>query len=274
MNTLTVDQKIELSKYETQVERGLKAFREAGEALSFIRDQRLYPQATFEAYCQERWGMQRAHAYRLISAFEVLQDLSPVGDIPLPQTERQARPLAKLPPELRQPAWETAVEISAAPVPTAVEASEVVEAMSLPPTDWQPQTKTTVLAGAEQGREVTILRADPKKPLVHCLDENGKERVYLTTQLAGHKPPAPVEVNRAAAPSKAPPPNYREQAETMLQIERERLGLVEAAAEKLAIASHALLNAIEAQPSKPAEAVVDRAAIAVEEIAQLLGLSL
>ena len=27
---------------------------------------------TFEQYCQERWGMRKAHAYRLIGAAEVL----------------------------------------------------------------------------------------------------------------------------------------------------------------------------------------------------------
>ncbi|MGI8933526.1 MAG: hypothetical protein ACR2FS_05570 [Phormidesmis sp.] len=266
MSTLTIDQKIELSKQETRIERGLKAFKEAGEALSLIRDQRLYSQPTFEAYCKERWGMQRAHAYRLISAFEVLQDLSPVGDIPLPQTERQARPLAKLPAELRQPAWETAVEVSASDIPTALEATRVVEAMALPPADWQPQSTSTVLAGVDKGQQVVIVSADPKKPLVHCLDANGKERVYLTTQLAGHRPPAPVEVNRAAAPSKAAPPNYREQAETMLQIERERLSLVEAAAERLAIAAYMHMRG-QAIPARELQG-------AIEDVSELLGLSL
>ena len=50
--------------------------------------------ATFEEYCKERWGMNRAHAYRLIDAAEVVNNLSPIGDIPV--NESQARPLTQL----------------------------------------------------------------------------------------------------------------------------------------------------------------------------------
>ena len=56
---------------------------------------------TFEDYCRERWGMKRAHAYRLIESSAVVGNLSPIGDIPA--TESQARPLAKLPAEEQAP---------------------------------------------------------------------------------------------------------------------------------------------------------------------------
>ena len=64
--------------------------------------------ATFEEYCKERWGMNRAHAYRLIDAAEVVNNLSPIGDIPA--NESQARPLTALRdnPELQRAAWERA----------------------------------------------------------------------------------------------------------------------------------------------------------------------
>ena len=65
-------------------------------ALLAIRDGRGYrfEYATFEEYCRERWGMNRAHAYRLIDAAEVVNNLSPIGDIPA--NESQARPLTQL----------------------------------------------------------------------------------------------------------------------------------------------------------------------------------
>ena len=58
-------------------------------------------------YCRDRWGMNRAHAYRLIDAANVADNLSPEGDIPT--SERQARPLARLKPEQQAEAWKEAV---------------------------------------------------------------------------------------------------------------------------------------------------------------------
>ena len=75
------------------------------------RSRRLYrhTHATFEDYCRERWGMNRAHAYRLIDAATVAVNLSPMGDI-LPTAERQARPLTVLEPAQQREAWQRAVE--------------------------------------------------------------------------------------------------------------------------------------------------------------------
>jgi hypothetical protein len=63
-----------------------------------VRNERLYRVRgfpTFEKYCQTRWGWARAHACRLINAAKVVQNLSPIGDIP--KNEAQARELARLP---------------------------------------------------------------------------------------------------------------------------------------------------------------------------------
>lgn len=71
-----------------------------GNALLAIRDKRLYREqyGTFEEYCRGRWGLGRAHAYRLIEGASVIANLSPMGDI-LPTSERQARALTRLEPE-------------------------------------------------------------------------------------------------------------------------------------------------------------------------------
>ncbi len=83
-----------LTELEKIIEHGLAKFVEVGKALLEIRDSRLYREThvTFEAYCRERWRMSRSHAYRQIKAAEIAGLLSPIGDIPV--TESQARALA------------------------------------------------------------------------------------------------------------------------------------------------------------------------------------
>lgn len=106
---LSPDELVELEECETIIDRGIRAFFEAGQALARVRDLRLYrvEHPTFEAYCQQRWGMERAHAYRMVDSAAVYENLSPMGDI-LPANERQARPLARLEPDQQREAWEQA----------------------------------------------------------------------------------------------------------------------------------------------------------------------
>ncbi len=111
---LTISEQGQLSELEVIIDKGLNTFYEVGKALSLIREGRLYraSHATFEEYCEKRWEMSRAYAYRTIGAADVVESLSPIGDIPLPRNEAQARPLTSLEPEQRQEAWQKAVEES------------------------------------------------------------------------------------------------------------------------------------------------------------------
>lgn len=80
----------------------LKRFMSHDETLRRIRDLEIYKEThkTFESFVQSRFGIEKSHAYRLISAAEVKQNLSPIGDkIELPKTESQYREVAKAPPE-------------------------------------------------------------------------------------------------------------------------------------------------------------------------------
>jgi hypothetical protein len=72
-----------LEELELVVERGLKGFIGAGEALAKIRDGRFYrPRyGNFESYSLNRFGLKKAHAYRLIKAAEFQAKLSPNGDV-------------------------------------------------------------------------------------------------------------------------------------------------------------------------------------------------
>jgi hypothetical protein len=104
----------ELSKCEEVIERDLKGFIRVGMALLAVRDKRLYRGAypTFEAYAHQRWGLSRQHAYRMIDAAEITSALSPIGDIPLPASEAQARELRGLKPEVAAEVMTRAVELA------------------------------------------------------------------------------------------------------------------------------------------------------------------
>ncbi len=101
-----------LTKLETLIARNQERFYKIGQALKEIRDNRLYKQAlfeSFEAYTRERWDMGKAHAYRLIRAYEVIYNLSPIGD-KLPANESQVRPLAQLDSMEQRRIWRAIID--------------------------------------------------------------------------------------------------------------------------------------------------------------------
>ena len=108
---LSIDERNELERCEVVIKQGLETFIEVGQALLTIREKRLYRLefGTFEDYCRDRWGMDKRHANRLISASESVLGLGPMGPV-LPQSERQARPLTQLQPEAQREAWKEVVQ--------------------------------------------------------------------------------------------------------------------------------------------------------------------
>jgi hypothetical protein len=102
---LDKQQAVTLQQCEEVIQRGVETFIEVGNALLTIRDQRLYRAefSTFNEYCQERWGMHRRHADRLVEAADIAENLRPIGLIP--QSESQVRPLVGLPPEVQKQVW-------------------------------------------------------------------------------------------------------------------------------------------------------------------------
>ena len=122
-----------LAACEATITQGLQTFYDVGTALLEIRDSRLYraEHPTFEAYCRERWGMARRQADRLIEAAEVMEDLRPMGLIPA--NERQARPLAAVPPAERAEVWQEAVETAPNGKVTAAHVADVVQRHIAPP---------------------------------------------------------------------------------------------------------------------------------------------
>jgi hypothetical protein len=109
---LTPSEQQQLTELETAIERGFQTFLEVGAALAAVRDARLYraEYATFEDYCQARWGMTRRNANHLIGAVDVVETLGTT--VPKPTNERQARALGKVPEAERPEVWQEAHERS------------------------------------------------------------------------------------------------------------------------------------------------------------------
>lgn len=121
-------EKSALAECEAVIARGMDTFVEVGNALMNIREERLYRAefGTFQEYCEARWSMSDRHARRMIDAAEVADNIGsgPMG----PVSERQARPLAILPPEQQCEAWQSAVESAPDHKPTAKHVAAAVAA--------------------------------------------------------------------------------------------------------------------------------------------------
>ena len=131
---LTEDEEKERHRLELKVER---AFYEAGTALRQLRDRRLYRSThkTFEAYCQERFGMTPRPAYYLIAAAGVVENLEmrTNGSQIMPTTERQVRFLTNLKPEAQRQIWQQAVEEAGGKVPTGRIVKDIVQRLKEKP---------------------------------------------------------------------------------------------------------------------------------------------
>jgi hypothetical protein len=108
-----------LTTLENVIDKNRRSFYVIGKALKEICDDRLYRFLlfkTFEAYTRARWEIGKSQAYRLIEACQVIDNLSPIGDI-LPENESQVRSLAPLAPAIQRKTWHdflmTGMELSA-----------------------------------------------------------------------------------------------------------------------------------------------------------------
>lgn len=108
MTALTPALRDQHEQKEAIIRKGIDGFREVGEALQWIRDNRTYLETheTFEDYCREQWDISRVHAHRLIDAAEVVSTL-PMGNTIT--SERVARAVAKVEPSVRVEVVEKAV---------------------------------------------------------------------------------------------------------------------------------------------------------------------
>lgn len=120
-----------LTHLENLIAGNQRCFYEIGKALKEIRDNHLYKLTlfeTFDAYTKARWDMGRSQAYRLIDAYLVVNNLSPIGDIPA--NEYQVRPLVQLSPSDQRKVWKkilsTGIEPTARNIKKFVTASQTI----------------------------------------------------------------------------------------------------------------------------------------------------
>lgn len=95
--TLSVPERKKLRELEGEIAAGIRSFRGVGAALLAIRDSRLYGEtySSFEAYCDEKWQLERARAYQFMSAATVMQAI-PAEAGSMVTNEAQARALAPI----------------------------------------------------------------------------------------------------------------------------------------------------------------------------------
>lgn len=133
-----------LQRLEAIVEEGLTTFIRVGNALREIRDRRLYREThdSFNAYCQDRWGIGRHYAYRQIRASAVVALLHDVDSCQqpgrVPANEAQARPLTKLEPEEARQAWSLAVDLVEGAQPTSADVQKAVDLVTEPGDEEDP----------------------------------------------------------------------------------------------------------------------------------------
>jgi hypothetical protein len=134
MTDLTVSERARLEGLEAVIENGLRTFIEVGQALSGIREERLYraTHGTFEDYCRERWDFNDSRARQLIAGAETVTTVTGAG-LPAPASERVARELMTLrqDPETLQATWQEAIERHGEK-PTAEQVREIVRRPALP----------------------------------------------------------------------------------------------------------------------------------------------
>ena len=110
-DTLTQAEATSLDVCEQTIDRGVNAFIEVGAALLRIRDCRLYrtTYATFTDYCSERFPqLSRSSVYRAMGTAQVVEIVSPIGDVPNEAQARELAPLRDQPDAMRE-AWSATV---------------------------------------------------------------------------------------------------------------------------------------------------------------------
>lgn len=142
-----------LRRCEATIGKGQRAFVETADALTVIRDQRLYREthSTFDAYCQDRWSFTRQRAQQVISAGETIKAL-PAAVAAKIDTERKARAIKPVATKPRQAAAavKTAERSSANGEATAAAISTVVDGMtSKPPAGVHPETGEVEVGSAD-----------------------------------------------------------------------------------------------------------------------------
>lgn len=111
---------------KTQIKQGWLMF---AQGILEVRQKKLYrlEYDTFEDFCQSELGITQQYATQTLRSAEVVSNLGSETMVSvLPSSERQARPLTKLTPEIQREAWNEVLESNAPEEITAKKVEEVV----------------------------------------------------------------------------------------------------------------------------------------------------
>jgi N6-adenosine-specific RNA methylase IME4 len=146
----------EVTKYHELKNRCNAAWVDFANAIIEIRDSKLYrvEYDTFEDFCNSELGIGKTYAHYFVTSAEVVKRLEVHNCERLPQTESQARPLAKLEPELQPLVWANVVDENE--VITAKKVEETVN-------DFEALNEAIK---QEKKIEVNIFNPDPQNPVI------------------------------------------------------------------------------------------------------------
>ena len=163
VDTLNQTEAARLLDLEGVIRQGIGTFAAVGEALTEIRDSRLYraTDRTWGDYVERAWGFSRQRAAQLIGGAEVARTLTVVGlDVP---NEREARELkgaaqivGALEPEKQQAVAQFLKSVTGSEHPTTSQvkaAAEVAQAIDLHATVAHPDTGAEVPYAALTGEQ-------------------------------------------------------------------------------------------------------------------------
>lgn len=184
MTELVPSEAARLAELEAVVTDGLQTFVTVGRALAEIRDSRLYRSThdTFEAYCQQQWGLSRPRAYQLIEAAAITEAVSTNVDTPPPANEGQARALSGLPTDTAAEVMRKAHDATAGRV-TAAAIRQVREEVAPKADPWAARIASELAASDEDYREqaATPAPVEPSPAVTAWLDDSQevKDSGYL-----------------------------------------------------------------------------------------------
>jgi hypothetical protein len=178
--TLSLNEKAELRRLETVIERGINVFGEVGAALAEVQEKRLYRAefVTFERYVSEKWHMTRSRAYQYMKASRALAaNHEPLAGL----AESAVRELAGAPIEFQRAVVERAKSKTATPTARDIahaKREEVAASLALK-TPPMPAAELRALAAQERTREQretakTNLKEQLAKVDKHMKDWPGK----------------------------------------------------------------------------------------------------
>ncbi len=165
---------------ETVIETDQAAFIRVGTALVTIREQRLYRDSytDFKTYCLERWNFGASHAYRLIAAADVVEN------VPEIQSERAARELVGLEPDVQRAVHTIAADLAGDQPVTAKLLQQVREGVENEVRDILQATLTDPSDGEVKPLSV-MMRANVTKSVYEDLQQN-KERIRSIMDRKAH----------------------------------------------------------------------------------------